>query len=96
MNIIKEFFGFGGYQREPEGYLSWQHLTFVSALVVIMIALAAVLGIRNQGHFHYRTHRQSTIVSLSDPDTKRHLQYPLKPYSFYRMLSEKIFYSYQK
>ncbi len=48
MNYIKEFFGFGGYQREPEGYLSWQHLTFVSVLVVIMIALAVVLGIRQQ------------------------------------------------
>ncbi len=48
MNYIKEFFGFGGYQREPEGYLSWQHLTFVTTLVVIMIALAVVLGLRNR------------------------------------------------
>lgn len=48
MDMIKEFFGFGGYQRQPEGYLSWQHLTFVSSLVVIMIALAVVLGLRNR------------------------------------------------
>lgn len=26
--------------REPEGYMSWQHLTFVSCLVVLMITLA--------------------------------------------------------
>ena len=42
--ILKEFFGFGGYQREPEGYMSWQNLLFVSTLMVIMIASAIVLG----------------------------------------------------
>ena len=41
---IKEFFGFGGYQRTPEGYMSWQHLTFVTSLMVIMIACAVLLG----------------------------------------------------
>ena len=46
---MKEFFGFGGYLREPEGYLSWQHLTFVTVLVIIMVALAVVLGIKNRG-----------------------------------------------
>ena len=40
---MREFFGFGGYQREPEGYLSWQHLLFVTTLMVIMVALAAFL-----------------------------------------------------
>ena len=45
---MREFFGFGGYQREAEGFLSWQHLTFVTALVAIMIALAVVLGKRNK------------------------------------------------
>lgn len=45
MAIIKEFFGFGGYTRPAEGYMSWQHLTFVSSLVAIMLALAIVLGI---------------------------------------------------
>ena len=45
---MKEFFGIGGYQREAEGYLSWQHLTFVSFLMVIMIACAVILGIRNK------------------------------------------------
>ena len=46
--MLKEFFGWGGYERSAEGYMSWQHLTFVSSLMVIMIALAVVLGIRNR------------------------------------------------
>ena len=46
---MKEFFGFGGYQREPEGFLSWQHLLFVSSLMVIMVALAVLLGRMNRG-----------------------------------------------
>ncbi len=45
---MKEFFGFGGYQRPVEGYMSWQHLTFVSVLVLIMIGLAVWLGLRNR------------------------------------------------
>lgn len=45
---MKEFFGFGGYQRQPEGFLSWQHLTFVSSLMAVMIVCAVVLGIKNK------------------------------------------------
>ena len=40
MSILKEFLGVGGYQRVPEGYMSWQHLTFASCLMVLMIALS--------------------------------------------------------
>ena len=36
---MKEFFGIGGYTREPEGYLSPQHLLFVTVLMVIMTGL---------------------------------------------------------
>lgn len=43
---MKEFFGFGGYQRPVEGYFSWQHITFVTALMVIMVTSAILLGIR--------------------------------------------------
>lgn len=50
---MREFFGFGGYEREPEGYMSWQHLLFVSILMVIMVALAIWLGRT------YRTRSQS-------------------------------------
>ncbi len=42
--MIKEFFGFGGYQRSAEGFLSWQHLTFVSCLMVTMVVLSILLG----------------------------------------------------
>lgn len=45
---MKEFFGFGGYTREAEGFLSWQHLTFVGSLLLAMVVLAVVLGKRNQ------------------------------------------------
>lgn len=48
MNIIKEFFGVGGYKREPEGYFSWQHLVFVTSLVLIMIGLAIYFGLKNK------------------------------------------------
>lgn len=45
---MREFFGFGGFQREPEGAMSWQHLTFVALLMVTMVALAVWLGRRNR------------------------------------------------
>ena len=45
---MREFFGFGGYQREPEGYFSWQHLTFVTFLMIIMVTLAVLLGRKNR------------------------------------------------
>ena len=45
---MKEFLGIGGYQREAEGFLSWQHLTFVTSLMAIMIFLAIFLGLKNK------------------------------------------------
>lgn len=45
---MKEFFGFGGYTREPEGFLSWQHLLFVGSLLALMVVLAVLLGNRNK------------------------------------------------
>ena len=45
---MREFFGFGGYARDAEGYLSWQHLVFVSAFMVLMIAFAVFFGTRNR------------------------------------------------
>lgn len=46
---MREFFGFGGYQREAEGFLSWQHLTFVTVLMVVMASLAYFLGMKKRG-----------------------------------------------
>lgn len=48
MDVIKEYFGIGGYQREPQGAYSWQHLTFVGSLLVLMVVLAVWLGLRNK------------------------------------------------
>ena len=45
---MDEFFGFGGYKRPVEGYMSWQHLTFVSFVMAIMLALAIFFGLRNR------------------------------------------------
>ncbi len=45
---MKEFLGFGGYTRTPEGAYSWQHLLFVGALLTIMTVLAVWLGRRNR------------------------------------------------
>ena len=50
--MIKEFFGFGPkenpYGGTPDGYLSWQHLVFVSVFVAAAIGLAIFLGLRNK------------------------------------------------
>ena len=53
---MREFFGFGTgtypYGAPGDGYLSWQHLVFVSSFVLTAIVLAVVLGIlyRNKGY----------------------------------------------
>ena len=43
---IREFFGFGeqGYTRPVEGFMSWQHLVFVSFFIALTVGLAIVLG----------------------------------------------------
>ena len=64
MHIIKEFFGFGGYTRPAEGYMSWQHLTFVSSLVLIMIALAVILGIKNKNADQIKRNRVLIVAAL--------------------------------
>ena len=48
MNHLKEFFGFGEYTREPEGYFSLEHLSFVSSLMIIMTISAVFLGLRSR------------------------------------------------
>ncbi len=45
---MKEFFGFGGYQRPAEGFMSWQHLVFVTFFVALTTGLAIYLGIKNR------------------------------------------------
>ncbi len=48
IEILREFFGFGGYTRVPEGNMSAEHLIFVSSLMVLMTTAAVFLGIRNR------------------------------------------------
>ena len=45
---IREFFGFGelGFLREPEGYMSWQHLLSVTGFMIIMVGLAVYFGLK--------------------------------------------------
>ena len=45
---IREFFGFGGYERCAEGYMSWQHLSFVSVLNLLMIVFAIFIGLKHK------------------------------------------------
>ena len=45
---MNEFFGIGGFQREPEGFLSWQHLLFVTSLMILMVSLAVFFGKKNK------------------------------------------------
>ena len=60
MDMIKEFFGIGGYQRAAEGAYSWQHLTFVGSLLVAMVVLAVWLGVRNK-KWNFRTQNRVMI-----------------------------------
>ena len=46
--FMKEFFGFGGYTREAEGFFSPQHILFVSSLMAVMVFLAVFHGLRNK------------------------------------------------
>ena len=45
---MREFFGFDGYTRQPEGFLSWQHLMFVGSLLAAMVVLAFWQGKKNR------------------------------------------------
>ena len=45
---MREFFGIGGYKREPEGAWSWQHILLVAFFMIAMIGLAVFLGLRNR------------------------------------------------
>lgn len=55
---MKEFLGIGGYTRAAEGYFSWQHLVFVTSLMVIMTVLAIVIG---------RSHRKMPLEGKNKP-----------------------------
>ena len=59
--IFREFLGFGGgYLREPEGYLSWQHILFVSCLMATMVATAILLA----HHFKHKEDKSKNKVLI--------------------------------
>ena len=62
---IKEFFGFGGYTRTPEGYMSFQHLFFVSSLVVIMVLCAIFFGVRNKKRSEQEKNRVLVVSAIA-------------------------------
>ena len=59
---MKEFFGWGGYTRPADGFLSWQHLTFVTSLMVVMVALAIIFGLLNKNR-DARTKNKVLMIS---------------------------------
>lgn len=61
---MREFFGFGGYQRTPEGYMSWQHLVFVSSLIAAAVLLAVWLGLRNRGRSEREKNRVLVFAAI--------------------------------
>lgn len=61
---MREFFGFGGYTRPAEGYFSWQHLLFVSSLMVVMIVMAVWLGLRNQNKSDRAKNRVLMVAAI--------------------------------
>ena len=57
---MKDFFGFGGYTRPAAGAYSWQHLTFVTGLLLIMTLLAVFFGRKNR----LQTEKQKNTVLI--------------------------------
>jgi len=61
---VREFFGFGGYERPAEGFLSWQHLTFVGLLMAIMVVLGVMLGLRNKEKEPYVKNKVLIVAAI--------------------------------
>lgn len=61
---ISEFFGFGGYERSADGYMSWQHLVFVSLLTLIMILSAVFIGRMNRNKSTMQKNRVLIVSAL--------------------------------
>jgi len=46
--FFRNFFLFEGWDWKVEGYFSWQHLTFVTFLMIVMTSCAIWLGLKNR------------------------------------------------
>ena len=60
MRIFGDFFGFGGFWKEPEGAWSWQHILFTSIMVSTAIFLAIFLGLKKR--YKYEGEKKIPIV----------------------------------
>ncbi len=65
---MREFFGLevenGGYLREPEGYLSWQHLLFVTLICLTAVFLGILLGKRSRSRSEGEKNRVLITAAL--------------------------------
>ena len=61
---MKEFLGIGGYTREPEGFLSPEHLIFTLSLVLFTLGMAIILGIRNKNRTDIAKNRPLIAAAL--------------------------------
>jgi uncharacterized membrane protein YwaF len=62
---FKEFLGIGGYTRPAEGYMSWQHLTFVTSLMICMILCAVILGRKNRNGDEKKKNRVLIVAAIA-------------------------------
>ena len=65
---MKEFFGFGTgeyeFGRPADGAYSWQHLLMVSIFVVLGVALAIFLGIKNKNKDYDKKNKVLIIAAI--------------------------------
>ncbi len=60
---MKAFFGIGGY-LPAEGYMSWQHLTFVSSLMAILIGLSIFFGLKQKNKAEREKNKVLIVAAL--------------------------------
>ncbi len=63
--MLREFFGINGYQREPEGFLSWQQLVFATFFFFLMVALAVWVGLKNRHRSEREKNRVLILAALT-------------------------------
>lgn len=62
---FSEFFGINGYTRPAEGYMSLEHLAFVTSLMVVMIACAVIFGLRNKHKSGVQKNRALIVSAIA-------------------------------
>ena len=65
IEILREFAGFGGYERTPEGYMSLPQLIFSSCFIFLMIVLGITLGLRSKKKDMKRKNRVLVVSAVA-------------------------------